>query len=125
MDRAYYWDYLQTIYEIILNIPQEKVVDLFTRGVGLLINYIKVIINAQCTILNEKCYRIHKLPQRFEVSLTDEQWTRLEEEGESTYDEQFPLITGRGSNKQFSFEADPIKIQSAIDLYDTDEEEQG
>jgi hypothetical protein len=56
-----------------------------------------------------------KEPQKRQVSLTDEQWAQLEETGESTYNEQYPVISGSGRYKQFEWESDPIPIKSADD----------
>lgn len=111
LDRNYLDDYIGIIWEEILRVPQEKIVDLYTRGKGLLVNYIKTIIRINLRSLQSKCFQIMKEPQKIQVSLDDEQWSRLEDTGESTYDEQFPLVTGSGRYKQFSFESDPIEIK--------------
>lgn len=117
MDRKYVDDYIQIISEEILNIPEEKIIEVWNKGKGKMINYIKTIIRINLRSLQSKCFMTMKEAGRIMVSLTDEQWERLEEEGESTYDEQYPLVTGRGRYKQFSFESDPIEIKVVDDDY--------
>ena len=76
-----------------------------------MINYIKTIIRINLRSLQSKCFQTMKEAGRIMVSLDDRQWEQLEETGESTYSEQYPLVEGRGRYKTFSFETDPIEIK--------------
>lgn len=89
LDRPYYDDYVQEVWVQILEVPHDKLLDIWNRGKGRLVNYIKSIILNNVRSSSSILYKNIRLSRSVERLLDDEQWERLEKTGESEYDTTF------------------------------------
>lgn len=117
-------DYIQSIYEEICKIPEDKLIEIYRKGKGKFTNYLKALIQHQVYSSCSKTYRENKLWRQVEIPLEDSQWTNLVENGTTKMVQQFPQIR-REKNLDIKdrvyFEYDgSIDIQSEINLYEDD-----
>ena len=117
-------DYIQSIYEEICKIPEDKLIEIYRKGKGKFTNYLKALIQHQVYSSCSKTYRENKLWRQVEVPLEDSQWTNLVENGTTKMVQQFPEINrdkGITPDQRVHFEYDgSIDIQSEINLYEDD-----
>ena len=117
-------DYIQSIYEEICKIPEDKLIEIYRKGKGKFTNYLKSLIQHQVYSSCSKTYRENKLWRQVEIPLEDSQWTNLAENGTTKMVQQFPIIDrdkGTTHDKRVHFEYDgSIDIQSEINLYEDD-----
>ena len=110
-------DYIQSIYEEICKIPEDKLIEIYRKGKGKFTNYLKALIQHQV-------YRENKLWRQVEIPLEDSQWTNLVENGTTKMVQQFPVVDrdkGITPDQRVHFEYDgSIDIQSEINLYEDD-----
>lgn len=117
-------DYIQSIYEEICKIPDDKLIEIYRRGKGKFTNYLKALIQHQIYSSCSKTYKENKQWCQVEIPLEADQWTNLEETGSTKVVQQFPVIV-RDKNIDIServhFEYDgSIEVQSEINLYEDD-----
>lgn len=91
LDREYFEDYVQEVWVQILEVPQEKMMDLWYRGKGKFVNYIKSIILNNIYSKSSHLYVNVRRGRAMEKFLTDEQWQRLDDTGESDYEISFAI----------------------------------
>lgn len=117
-------DYIQSIYEEICKIPEDKLIEIYRKGKGKFTNYLKALIQHQVYSSCSKTYRENKLWRQVEIPLEDSQWTNLVENGTTKMVQQFPVIDrdkGVTHEQRVHFEYDgSIDIQSEINLYEDD-----
>ena len=117
-------DYIQSIYEEICKIPEDKLIEIYRKGKGKFTNYLKALIQHQVYSSCSKTYRENKLWRQTEIPLEDSQWTNLVENGTTKMVQQFPVIDrdkGITPDQRVHFEYDgSIDIQSEINLYEDD-----
>ena len=117
-------DYIQSIYEEICKIPEDKLIEIYRKGKGKFTNYLKALIQHQVYSSCSKTYRENKLWRQVEIPLEDSQWTNLAENGTTKMVQQFPQINrdkGITPDQRVHFEYDgSIDIQSEINLYEDD-----
>ena len=117
-------DYIQSIYEEICKIPEDKLIEIYRKGKGKFTNYLKALIQHQVYSSCSKTYRENKLWRQVEIPLEDSQWTNLAENGTTKMVQQFPEINrdkGITPDQRVHFEYDgSIDIQSEINLYEDD-----
>ena len=117
-------DYIQSIYEEICKIPEDKLIEIYRKGKGKFTNYLKALIRHQVYSSCSKTYRENKLWRQTEIPLEDSQWTNLVENGTTKMVQQFPIIDrdeGITYDQRVHFEYDgSIDIQSEIKLYEDD-----
>ena len=117
-------DYIQSIYEEICKIPEDKLIEIYRKGKGKFTNYLKALIQHQVYSSCSKTYRENKLWRQVEIPLEDSQWTNLTENGTTKMVQQFPVIDrdkGITPDQRVHFEYDgSIDIQSEINLYEDD-----
>lgn len=103
LDRAYFDDYVQECWVQILEVPPEKILEIWYRGKGKFVNYIKSIVMNNIYSLSSHLYKNIRLGRSIERTLTDEQWSMLENEKHSEYDITFCINDFDPSNRNFSF----------------------
>ena len=117
-------DYIQSIYEEICKIPEDKLIEIYRKGKGKFTNYLKALIQHQVYSSCSKTYRENKLWRQVEIPLEYSQWTNLVENGTTKMVQQFPVIDrdkGVTHDQRVHFEYDgSIDIQSEINLYEDD-----
>lgn len=117
-------DYIQSIYEEICKIPEDKLIEIYRKGKGKFTNYLKALIQHQVYSSCSKTYKENKQWCQVEIPLEDSQWINLEETGTTKMLQQFPVID-RNKNMDIKdrvhFEYDgSVEIQSEINLYEDD-----
>ena len=117
-------DYIQSMYEEICKIPEDKLIEIYRKGKGKFTNYLKALIQHQVYSSCSKTYRENKQWRQVEIPLEDSQWTNLVENGTTKMVQQFPVIDrdkGITPDQRVHFEYDgSIDIQSEINLYEDD-----
>lgn len=117
-------DYIQSCWEEICKIPEEKLLDIWNKGKPKLVNYIKSLIQNQVHSSCSKTFKENKQWCQVEIPLEDSQWVNLEETGTTKMVQQFPVINrdkGITPDQRVRFEYDgSIEIQSEINLYEDD-----
>lgn len=117
-------DYIQSCWEEICKIPEEKLLDIWNKGKPKLVNYIKSLIQNQVHSSCSKTFKENKQWCQVEIPLEDSQWINLEETGTTKMVQQFPVINrdkGITPDQRVCFEYDgSIEIQSEINLYEDD-----
>jgi len=89
LDRPYFDDYVQEVWLQILSVPHEKMLEIWHRGKGKAIEYIKAIIMNNIYSNSSHLYKNIRFANTIEKTLTDEQWKRLDDDGESEFDISF------------------------------------
>lgn len=123
-DYAHLDDFIQSVWEEICKIPEAKLLEIYYKGKPKLVNYIKALIGHQVYSACSKTYKENKYHYKSEVYLTDDEWISLEEEGETNYAQQFPVINrekGLTRDQQVTIECDYSGIvRPEINLYEDD-----
>lgn len=84
-------DYIQSVWEQICLIPEEKLLEIYRRGKGKFTSYIKALIGHQVYSSCSATYKENKAYYFKEIYLDGIEWNRLIEEGETNYLQQFPV----------------------------------
>lgn len=92
MDALLYEDYAQQCWIEILKAKPERIMEIWYKGKGAFINYIKRIIDVQLKSIGTENYKINKHFHHTHCMLTDDQWRHFEEgENTSTWIDTFPV----------------------------------
>lgn len=89
LDRMYFEDYVQECWIQILSVPQDKMMGIWYKGKGKMINYIKSLIINNIRSSSSILYKNIRQCHQIERTLDDEQWRQLDNTGESEYDTSF------------------------------------
>lgn len=123
-DYAHLDDFTQSVWEEICKIPEEKLLEIYHKGKPKLVNYIKSLISHQVYSSCSKTYKENKEYYKTEVYLDDNEWICLEEDGETNYNQQYPVVNrekGISFFDRVSFEYDYSGVvRSEINLYEDD-----
>lgn len=130
LDRPYYEEYLQEVWVQILEVPEDKIVDIWHRGKGKFVNYIKSIIMNNIYSSSSHLFQNVRKFRKDERELTDYQWNLLDEDGKSTFDVVFPINDFEPGNRSLHYGIDKenCKTDDEHRLDNTEEtegEEQG
>ena len=128
LDRPYYDDYVQSVWVEILSVPQDKILDIWCRGKGRFVNYIKSIILNNIRSTGSRVYNENKKWRHVERTLTDEQWASLDGTGESEIDTTFCINDfdpeTRNKSCHYGFDKESCKVDEEDrmdeDKYDID-----
>jgi hypothetical protein len=92
MDAHLYEDFVQTIWVIILSAKQDVVMDVWYRGKGKFVNYMKTIIDINLRGIGSVNYNENKKFHNTHCTLSDEQWNAFEEGNtNSTWTDTYPV----------------------------------
>ena len=126
LDKNQLDDYIQSCWEELCKIPEEKLLEIWHRGKGKFVNYCKALIGHQTYSSCSKTVRENKIFYATEVYLDDQQWQTFEEDGETNYRQQFPVINdepGLRDEERVTFEYDDSMVaRSEINLYEDAED---
>lgn len=131
LDRPYFEDYVQEVWVQILSVPEDKIMDIWYRGKGKFVNYIKAIIVNNVRSTSSNLYNHIRKGGTIERLLTDEQWNALESTGESEYDVTFCINDfdpeTRNRSVHYGYDKESCKLvdekyMMEEDKYDLDED---
>ena len=128
LDKNQLDDYIQSCWEELCKIPEEKLLEIWYRGKGKFVNYCKALIGHQTYSSCSKTFKENKIFYTTEVYLDDQQWQTFEEDGKTNYRQQFPVINdepGRrlSDEERVTFEYDDSMVaRSEINLYEDEED---
>jgi len=91
LDRDYFDDYVQECWVQILSVPPDKILEIWYRGKGKFVNYIKSIVANNIYSTSSPLYNNIRKGRSIERFLTDEQWAALDDTGESDYEISFAI----------------------------------
>ena len=117
LDRLYFADYVQECWVQILEVPQDKMMEIWYRGKGKFVNYIKSIIVNNIYSKSSHCFKNIREAGKHEMFLTDEQWIKLDNCGESTFDETFAINDFDNNNTALHFGVDTTPCKVLNDEY--------
>lgn len=121
LDYPHAEDYIQSCWEELCKIPESKLLEIWNKGKGRFVNYIKALIGNQIYSGSSKTFKENKSYYFDEVYMDDNDWTSFIEGGEADYDQQFPQIRREGKlSNRVVFEYDRQHIKSEINLYEDD-----
>lgn len=124
LDYAHVDDYIQSVWEEICKIPEDKLLEIWYKGKPKLVNYFKALISNQIHSGSSKTFKENKQWVFDELLLDDNQWRSLEECGETNFTQQFPVINrdkGIDLSQRVRFEYDNSGIvHSEINLFEDD-----
>ena len=112
LDRQFFDDYVQEVWIQILEVPKDKMMDIWTRGKGRFIEYVKSIIMNNIYSNSSHLYKNIRYWRQVERTLTDEQWKRLDDEGESDYEVTFPINDFDNNNRALHYGVDIMKCKT-------------
>lgn len=125
MNAHLYEDYSQSVWQSILEVKPEKIMDVWYTGKGKFVNYIKRIIDIQLKSTSCLNYNTNQRFHNTHCLLTDDQWTSFEEGGTDSYmTDSFPVKyncpTGNKA-KMIRVEHDeqPIHVDPDFCMFDT------
>lgn len=127
MDAIYVEDYIQECWVQILEIPADKLVNIYRKGKGKFVNYIKSLINNNIRSTSSKLYQHVRKCRQGEVLLDSDEWKSLEQ-GETctTADTSWPERNYVRRNKftdRIIIRTEKTQIKADDDLYETQDEE--
>lgn len=114
MDAFLYEDFTQTIWLIILSVKPETIMEVWYRGKGKFVNYLKTIIDINLRGIGSVNYNENKKFHNTHCILSDEQWSNFEEGINSTlwtdaYPVKYQCPTGNNKKMvQIEYEDVPI-----------------
>lgn len=126
LDKNQLDDYIQSCWEELCKIPEEKLLEIWYRGKGKFVNYCKALIGHQTYSSCSKTFKEVKQHTIYEIPMDNEQWESLERSGNTNYCKQFPIINdepGRRINdeERVTFEYDDSMVAQVLDpLYEED-----
>lgn len=113
LDYAHMDDYIQSIWEQICLIPEEKLLEIYRRGKGKFTSYLKALIGHQVYSSCSATFKENKEYYFNEIYLDGNEWTNLIEKEETNHPQQFPLINrekGIKPSEKVAFEYDYSEI---------------
>jgi hypothetical protein len=117
LDRHLIEDYIQEVWVQILEVPPEKLMEIWYKGKGKFVNYIKSIVINQIYSGSSATYKHIKAPNKDMLYLDDEGWKNLTEKSSSIAYLHFPIINRDGDLKnRVSYEFEEINIESLDEL---------
>lgn len=126
LDRAYIEDYIQEVWEQILRVPPDKILEIYRRGKGKFVNYIKSIIMNNIYSNSSRLYQHIRAGQESLVHLDEVGWKLLESDEDSYATLHFPIIQRDNDIEcrvKFELETIPISSENKLSEYDRDLEE--
>lgn len=130
LDRNHIEDYIQEVWIQILEVPPEKMLEIYRRGKGKFVNYIKSIIMNNIYSKSSHLYKNVREPYHKEYYLTDEQWQELFNESRTDIDMIFPIHQPTKEREsffdkvQFEHNLEPISTEIKF-IEDAKEHEEG
>lgn len=115
-------DMFQETWLQILEVPKDKLMEIWYRGKGKFTNYIKSIITNNLISQSSTVYCKIKRPYTYMVHLTDEGWSRFEDGEKHNKAKVIFPIKGPGW-REIEVGVDTINIKSTHDLYVDNESE--
>ena len=113
LDRAYIEDYIQEVWVQILEVPQEKLMDIWYKGKGKFTNYIKSIVINNIYSGSSHLYKNLREGTHELVYLDDTGWHRLENDDDVEITLSYPVISrDKGLSNRVSFEYEKIPSHS-------------
>lgn len=109
LDRHLIDDYIQEVWVQILEVPHDKLLDVYRRGKGKFVNYLKSIVVNNIYSGSSHLYKNLRAGQKELVHLNDNEWVNLEENEETHFLQHFPVINrdrGVKPSERVSFEYD-------------------
>lgn len=122
LDKEYVEDYIQEVWVQILELDEDKIVEIYKSGKGRFTNYIKALIMNNIRSTCSYLYKNIRQPRLHEVYLTDEQWTDMIENDETEVDVQVAVRDKVNGVCIFDYEKDPITSELTL-VEDAVEEE--
>ena len=126
MDKMYVEDYIQECWIQILEVPDDKMVEIYRKGKGKFTNYIKTLINNNIRSRVSHLYKNIRADKKNELYLDDAEWSvLLEGEPNTTADVVFPTINTeyRGKSKGWlDIDKEKINIRADQELYEQSKE---
>lgn len=123
LDRRFFDDYHQSVLEELLKM-KDRIYDCYTRGAGLMVNYIKTIVKIQLKSINSNVYKNNRYGSHVEFTLDDNQWSDLIESGSSTYTDSYGESDGEWHGKRYRhnyyLRTEDEPCQTYFDLYEED-----
>lgn len=108
LDKEYVDDYIQEVWLQILELDEDKIVEIYKSGKGRFTNYIKALIMNNIRSTCSNLYKHIRQPRLKEVYLTDEQWVEMIECDETEIDVQVAVRDKVDGVCIFDYEKDPI-----------------
>ena len=108
LDRHLIEDYIQEVWLQILEVPQEKMLDIYRRGKGKFVNYLKSIVINNVYSKTSHLYKNIREGTHELIHLDDVGWKMLEDNDEAEAYLTFPVIE-RERNKPYR---ERVKIES-------------
>ena len=106
-------DYIQTVWEQICLIPEEKLLEIYRRGKGKFTSYLKALIGHQVYSSSSATFKENKEYYFNEVYLDDAGWRQLENDDDVEITLSYPVISrDKGLSNRVSFEYEKIPSHS-------------
>lgn len=123
MDAHLIEDYTQTIWEVILAVKSDTIMEVWYHGKGKFINFMKAVIDIQLRSVSCKTYNENKRFHHIHCTLSDEQWHAFAEGNTtSTWTDTYPVkyMPKSGNRKKMVYlEHEVLEITTDyIDLID-------
>lgn len=113
LDYAHMDDYIQSVWEQICLIPEEKLLEVYRRGKGKFTSYLKALIGHQVYSSCSATFKENKEYYFNEIYLDDVGWKRLEDDDEAEAYLTFPVLErerGKSSKATVKIEEEKIYI---------------
>lgn len=120
LDYAQLDDYIQSVWEQICLIPEEKLLEIYRKGKGKFTSYLKSLMDHQVYSSCSATYKENKKYYFNEITLDDKGWESFSN-GSDTAETitSFPVINRNNNiDERVKFEYEKITIQSANKLYE-------
>ena len=122
LDKDYIDDYIQEVWLQILELDEEKIVEIYKSGKGRFTNYIKALIMNNIRSTCSNLYKHIRQPRVNEVYLTDEQWVEMIENDGTEIDMQVAVRDKVNGICVFDYEKDAITSELKLTEDATEEE---
>lgn len=120
LDRHLIEDYIQEVWVQILEVPPEKMMEIWYKGKGKFVNYIKSIVINQVYSGSSATYKHIKEPNKDMLYLDDAGWECFSnglDAAETII--TFPVINRNNNlDERVKFECEKITVHSEINLYE-------
>lgn len=126
MDAILYEDFAQHCWLAILQVKQDRIMEIWKKGKGAFINYLKTVIDIQLKSKTNPNYQTNKHFHHTHCTLSDEQWKHFEEgERTTSWIDSFPVKYNcpSGNRKKMvriEHEELPIHVSSEYSLLEND-----
>ena len=119
LDYAHMDDYIQSVWEQICLIPEEKLLEVYRRGKGKFTSYLKALIGHQVYSSCSATFKENKEYYFDEIYLDDAGWHQLENDDDVDVTLHFPVINrDNGITNRVSFEYEVVTSHSESPLLD-------